>query len=559
MDDNEFVKIEISSFLFNAGIVGLNFLLKNTEARENVDYRIEKNALFVSKSFLAKRDLAQDYIDANIKKFKDDAAFTHIREEITSIGDLTEKYQGDNKEIKEVLDKKYKYLLNNTGLVRNSYLSAMLILAEKGYSIDLKGECKKIKDIKDYQEKFQQLKELQQLLEQEAVKETLLMKDIIYARINSIWSNKAFLNTSNSKKNIHDVFEKDFIAPLKAYLLSENKASNKKSKSCIQCDSLLSNSVEISFLNDTTDDLTRKRSSFWNYKPDAYVCPLCAFVYSLAPLGFDTLGRSLVFVNANTSVENLITMNESIGCSYKLEDKNKENQKYQWILNRIVQEILKGKMKEQKNIQVIVRDKNTERYKFSVVAKDVLEILEDSMKLLEGLEHISIEISPKNWISIYQEVLTNIFNRSNQYGLLNLVLRHSLKENKKTLYLCNVVKIQIKMSGGTDVERKNANNAFGRGQDLRKLICGDKAGTEDADNKLRGFVYQLLNSLQTRDREKFWYLVMKMYAGLSMPVPKIFLETFESEEELQYLGYAFILGLKNEKYVAENKTEGVEG
>lgn len=554
VEDSEFIKVEISSFLFNAGIVGLHYLLQSVKAQEGVDYRVEQNALLVAKSFMAKRDLTQDYINAHIKKFADDAAFTHISEEIAAVTALTEKYRAGDESAKKILDEKYKYILNSTGLARNSYFSAMTSLADQGYYIDLKEECKKIKDIKDYQEKYQQLTQLKALLAQPTVKETLLMKDIIYSRINSLWSNKAFLNMANSKKNIYNIFEKDFIAPLKKSLLEGKKITNKKAKNCIECDCVLGDSVEISFLNDTADDMTRKRSSFWNYKPDTYLCPFCAFVYVLAPLGFDTLGKDLIFINANTSVQNLANINDAAGSVYVLESKNKENEKYQLILHRIVQEVIKGKLKEQKNIQVIVRDKINERYKFSIIAKDILEVLQKSIKQLESLAPYAIEISPKNWLNIYQAVFMNIVNRSNQYGLLNLVLRHSLKENTRTAYLMMVIEIQRNMLGGKDVERKNADNAFYRGRDLRGSICGDKAGTKDADNKLRGFVYQLLNALQTHDQEKFWYLVMKMYAGLCMPVPQIFLETFDSEEELQYLGYAFILGLKNEKYVAENKS-----
>ncbi len=556
MVDEDFVKIEINAFLFNAGIVGFHYLLENMAAIKGEDYKVEENALLVSREFLEKTDLAQIYMDAHIQKFSEDATFTRICKEIESMESLTKKYVAEeSKELKKILDDKYKYLLNNTGLARNSYFSACTILEEQGYKIDLNSLCKNIKEIKEYQEKYEQLCKLKEILLDEKIKETLLMKDIIYARVNSIWSNKAFLNTSNSKKNMHDVYEKDFIIPLKDYLKDRKPIKNKKAKSCIECGVLLPKTIDISFLNDSVDDMSRKKSPFWDCKPDAYICPLCAFVYSLAPLGFQTLGRNLIFVNSNTSVEVLISTNKGIESKYKIKNSNKENEKYQLILNNMVQGIIEEKTVELSNIQVIVRDKATERYKFTVIAKDILEVLNSCQKNLGNLKEISIERSPKVWISVYQEALKNVFDRSNQYGLLNIILKNSLKENTSTIYLKNVVDIQIEMSGGTKMEKANADNAFYRGRDLRRMICGEKTKAQDADNKLRGFVYQLLNALQVNDREQFWNLVFRMYSSISVSVPKVFLETFSSKDELQYLGYAFVLGLKNEKYNSEDKVE----
>ncbi|WP_019555034.1 type I-B CRISPR-associated protein Cas8b1/Cst1 [Propionispira raffinosivorans] len=560
MVDEDFVKIEINAFLFNAGIVGFHYLLENMEAVKGEDYKVEENALFISKEFLEKSDLAQAYIDAHIQKFSEDATFTRICKEIESMESLTEKYVAEeSKELKKILDDKYKYLLNNTGLARNSYFSACMSLAEQGYKIDLSALCKNIKEIKEYKEKYEQLCKLKEVLLEEKVKETFLMKDIIYARINSIWSNRAFLHQKKSKDNIYNVYEFDFVEPLQQYLKKEKTVKKTKTKNCIECNATIPSKLDfsMSFLNDTLDDLGKKKSSFWDCKPDAYICPLCAFVYSLAPLGFQILGRNLIFVNSNTSVEVLIGANKGIESKYKIKNANKENEKYQLILNNMVQGIIEEKAVEQQNIQVIVRDKATDRYKFTVIAKDILEVLTNCQKNLEKIKEISIEISPKVWISVYQEVLKNVFDRSNQYGLLNIILKNSLKENTSTIYLKNVVNIQIKMSGGTKMKKANADNAFYRGRDLRRLICGEKTKAQDADNKLRGFVYQLLNALQVNDREQFWNLVFRMYSSISVPVPQVFLETFSSEDELQYLGYAFVLGLKNEKYNSEDKVEEV--
>ena len=44
--------------------------------------------------------------------------------------------------------------------------------------------------------------------------------------------------------------------------------------------------VSIAFMKEMADDLTRKRSAFWNCQVDAFLCPVCAFVYPLIPICF---------------------------------------------------------------------------------------------------------------------------------------------------------------------------------------------------------------------------------------------------------------------------------
>ena len=101
---------------------------------------------------------------------------------------------------------------------------------------------------------------------------------------------------------IRDRFEKDFSKPLKEYFL---KLHEKSKEYCIECNTLMDSKekVSIAFMKDMADDLSRKRSAFWNCKVDAYICPLCAYLYALVPLGFRLIGNKFVFQNIDYSME----------------------------------------------------------------------------------------------------------------------------------------------------------------------------------------------------------------------------------------------------------------
>ena len=64
------------------------------------------------------------------------------------------------------------------------------------------------------------------------------------------------------------------------------------------------------------DDLSRKKSAFWNCKVDAFLCPECAFIYALCPLGFNLLGSRFAFLNTNISIRGMIEANKKNDYAY---------------------------------------------------------------------------------------------------------------------------------------------------------------------------------------------------------------------------------------------------
>jgi len=87
----------------------------------------------------------------------------------------------------------------------------------------------------------------------------------------------------------------------------------------------------------------------------------------------------------------------------------------------------------------------------------------------------------------------------------------------------------------------------------------NEAQKDGTDNKLRGFVYQLLNALKVGDCGGFLNVATRMYIGMGEPVPNLFIKMINDEEAFKSLGYAYILGLKGtaEEYMAgKKKTNG---
>jgi len=550
MNESKYLKLTLDNFIFNAGVAGLVRQLEFYDARygEDGDYYFDGNVMYISKDFLLKTDLAKLYVDTAVAKYGEETVYNEILKSIDSLEHLTNQVlsleaagkKDEAVETREKLIGRYKYITDK--LNRNSYQHAIDNLKDKGIETSISNLVNELKNTKDLIEKLRVSHLIKQEMKRPEVKEVLCFKDIIYSKIKMLWNNKAFLYRQSSNKDVFEVYNKDFVEPLISSLKSTKRS--KTNKYCITCGCKTAKATSLSFMNDTVEDINKKKSDFWNQKPDAVLCPLCAYIYSLSPLGFNSYGNDMIFINNNDNVETLIKINESAKASLQVESGITEarNAKLMEYFNRIVEKEGEIAFNRISNIEVIVRSSDLNRYKLSVVGKDIIQVLRDCNKLFRSLINKSEELKSGEYVNVYQEVLTNLLDRRNQYMLLDKLLRARLsKDDKKSIYyLINILKIQIYSKGR---ERRIVNARMGmlkraakEGNDIRNL-------SKDNENALRGLSYQLLNSLKINNVRNFLDIISRFYIARSRPIPKEFLEAMKNEDDLLDTGYAFVLGL----------------
>lgn len=71
--------------------------------------------------------------------------------------------------------------------------------------------------------------------------------------------------------------------------------------------------------------------------------------------------------------------------------------------------------------------------------------------------------------------------------------------------------------------------------------------SKDADNKLAGISYRLLNALKTDNKDMFMDVVLNCYLYVKKQVPKIIVEALKDDDVFKTVGYAFVAGLIDEK------------
>lgn len=534
--ENGIVELRLNNFLFNAGLIGFYKVIEKYPKVELVD-NIIRFPVDILNNF------TEDYFEALITEYYN----TTAHYDIVSRYDSLKKLDWNNEEYNERIQKYIAFAAQK--LLRSSYQSGYAIIKnyhdDKTDIVSLAKRVNKKTPLPDIKDIFAEI--IAYLVRH---KDVLAMKDIAYTRIGQYWSNMAFLLRSNSKKDMKEYFNKAFLVPFKLYL-DKNQGTK---MTCMDCGAFIKGKSQIanSWLNDKGVDVNRKRSYFWNFKPDSFICPICALVYTCVPLGFVMYGNDGVFINNNESIKLLGKFNEIQQIKETVQ--GSINKLYVSI-TEVLNKEYKAMQNELQNIQVIIRKRNSKGdydYAFSIISKDKLKIMQVRQKQFDSLANNYLRINDRR---VYEIVVSNFFNGINQYKLLNNILASSFK-NKTSAYGCMdillinngvIINNRLKNKGGTFVGSKDIYRMKLAGNIMRGYYKTDSDKVNDIDNKLRSFVYHLLNALKTGDKNAFMDIVLRMYSGQGKAVPDLFIEMLKSADNFKTLGYAYVIGLKGEK------------
>lgn len=327
----------------------------------------------------------------------------------------------------------------------------------------------------------------------------------------------------------------------------------------------------LNFLLNTYFDTDRKTSHIWNLSSDIEICPICEFVYYCVPAGFITVYGKGLFINNNNSVRDLINTNTIL----KTEVTGMLNQKnnsltYKSLINAINKQKNSKVQYELQDIQIIGYD--NDKYRFNILSKEVLRIIRESEKQLNSLINSIYVVKRKSTTDtfrIYDNVIENILNNYNMFTLIHKLLIFKITDSESITTYYNMKHIMdliiininyLKGVEGMDKSKENKELVKGARMDglrLRREYFNNDNDKEKstAKAKIKGISYRLLNALKTKNSEMFMHNIVTSYMYMEKTIPSILTMALEDEDELGIIGYAFVTGLNG----WDPKTENVNG
>ncbi|MCX7589782.1 MAG: type I-B CRISPR-associated protein Cas8b1/Cst1 [Patescibacteria group bacterium] len=529
-------QIYLRDWYYNSGIIG--FLRVIADGEDNLDYiqKKYKNKLIIDENYLEfDKNILKDFFEKFRKNlFVDYFKFDEYKDRVQRL--LNKIDNNDNKNYKDLIKE-----TNLSGKVVNNFFKIIYgkeidkIANKKNFINELKNLLKKLSkfnNINDVYNKIKNKKFIDYFLDLEIGKNVCSWKKV-----------DEYVKEITNKKII-PIFSKN--------------------KTCFICNFY---QKRYEFNNSITQILGfNKDNSNWVwgfYSQKIMICPLCALIYSCAPLGLCHLTRRIYddsksffySLNYNLNIKNLfnnfLLFKNSIN---KIENQKKP---FHVLVFEIVFKLIKEKSEKFiDNINFIEIEENAFKgqstknynvYNFNIT-RELAEFLNQFKKIPTGFYVIDNSKNKRTYFDISEELLKKSINMTLNYSDINNYFYLYIKEKGK-YYINNILNyillfinyVKNFKKGGKSMDEikeeieKITKKGFVNGKEL-----GIKIGQE---NKIKSLTYQLLNDLKISNKNSFLdkYLRISMAYGTEIKLGSnnelIDLDNFMS------FGYAFVNGL----------------
>lgn len=558
------IKVELSEWMFNAGVVGfINILESNEESEVNITKK--GNCIEFDSSLLD--NFSEKYMNFFIDKYEIFTGWYRISNYKEKIIEIRNKDEYDSEDIK-ALNNHIKFLKKK--LKSNSYMKAYSNISDK--SVDLKLEEKRLTKIKISKKKSssdvkkevdEQLVIIENIIDyirKEEVKKHLIAKDIAYNIISTFWNGVSFLHKSKSDKDIYEEYNSHFVKNVDEYIKQDK---TKAKYSCLNCNSgivKLDDAFNLSWIQNIGVDGAKKASHFWNLERIDTICPVCNLIYSCIPAGFIFLKGKGFFVNNNINVETLVKSNQqAIKSTDDITDL--EYKSYLQIANVFASYEIRNIEKEYNNIQIVKVDTSNSfrMYSFNILSREIMKFLNENIKTLNFLLNKKIfwyedGSGIKKHKSLYREVIDKVYKNENLFSLIDFTINKTLRGEYFGLNeIESLLVLNMKlMNGGSEIMKKisyaKVRGIRRFGNELRKEYFA-----RGANKKLDGIQYRLSSALRVKDSSKFLDTLINMYSYVGKEIPVDFIDCLGSDDVFQTVGYAFVLGLEGMEEKSEDK------
>ena len=539
-----FIKLSLSDWLYNAGIIGLLNILKHSKD----EFQINGQEVIIN------TDSFENFEEKYFKYFIDTYEKTLSWYRIVKLENFIKKHENENFEAfdEDSLETLNEYIGSNSksGSVKyylnsNSYKAAFELIGDQ-FDIEKAGkELAQIKlkkneelNVEEVKEVFSKIKAIINYCNKPNAKKYIAAKNVIYTIIKNAWDGVSFLNAQTKIPDMYIDYKEHFIDKTMEYFAQD---TTKFKYNCFVCDRKMKDMKnDLSFLKMTGFDTSRKPSHVWNFINDIAVCPVCKLVYSCVPAGFSYFYGNGILVNANYSIEESQRINTII----KHEILNNQESKgiynaFGTMIKGLRESINESSKYELSDIQVVRYEED--KYRFNILTKNILKVLYDSREELNGLIKTGFQ-EINTYFRLYDETMKKLLNNENLFIFIHKIIVFKISAEPKNIHyneshIKNLIIINFRyLKGVGGMEKTEIDIIKMASRDGYYLREAYKA--KNSENKLNGICYRLLNALKTNNKNMFMDTILNCYLYTNKLIPKFMTDCLRGDDEFKTIGYA---------------------
>lgn len=571
MNDAKTIDFKLSSWLENAGIVGLTRILPKSK------YKIDGNVLHVN------IDALNDFADYYFKFFIDTYSFNTRYQRILNMKSKLLDWQDNN--FKDFNENDLTQLLdwfNNVLLYSVKQKSVIKVIDTINSNFDVIAETKNCnKLIRTLKKKNELNKNHDEVIETLKLLITKLLPifayfdtpeahklfpatNLSYQIIRNAWDGVSFLSR-NKKSNYHDLYEdfQDYFANSVKKYLTDNHDKDKYI--CANCGLPIGSHDKLfgySFLTGMGFDLKRKSSNAWDFEATSYLCPICRLLYTCVSAGFTyNFTHQGVFINSDSSIDELKAVNDKVLLAMTIAlTKKSTTTPYQAFTSIFQDKAIESEKYVLANVQVVSYDGSNDNgiYTFRVIPVAASEVLKyaaehtfsNGSSMLDTLYAAGIKgFKGQNYYNIFSAVVDKLLNGTNLTSLIHDLLLLKATNADGCYYSVFQVICLIRMNSQliNKILQKKGEQMQVTEERLSKMrSCGAIIREEYAkfnENKSQALAYHMLDALRANNVKRFMDLLLNAYLYLDKVVPRTFIDSQTNIQVFEQYGYAFVAGL----------------
>lgn len=571
MNDAKTIDFKLSSWLENAGIVGLTRILPKSK------YKIDGNVLHVN------IDALNDFADYYFKFFIDTYSFNTRYQRILNMKNKLLDWQDNN--FKDFNENDLTQLLdwfNNVLLYSVKQKSVIKVIDTINSNFDVIAETKNCnKLIRTLKKKNELNKNHDEVIETLKLLITKLLPifayfdtpeahklfpatNLSYQIIRNAWDGVSFLSR-NKKSNYHDLYEdfQDYFANSVKKYLTDNHDKDKYI--CANCGLPIGSHDKLfgySFLTGMGFDLKRKSSNAWDFEATSYLCPICRLLYTCVSAGFTyNFTHQGIFINSDSSIDELKAVNDKVLLAMIIAlAKKSTTTPYQAFTSIFQDKAIESEKYVLANVQVVSYDGSNDNgiYTFRVIPVVASEVLKyaaehtfnNGSSMLDTLYAAGIKgFKGQNYYNIFSAVVDKLLNGTNLTSLIHDLLLLKATNADGCYYSIFQVVCLIRMNSQliNKILQKKGEQMQVTEEKLSKMrSCGAIIREEYAkfnENKSQALAYHMLDALRANNVKRFMDLLLNAYLYLDKVVPRTFIDSQTNIQVFEQYGYAFVAGL----------------
>ena len=571
MNDAKTIDFKLSSWLENAGIVGLTRILPKSK------YKINNNVLHIN------IDALDNFADYYFKFFIDTYGFNTRYQKILNMKSKLLDWRDNNfkdfneNDLKQLLDWFNNVLLyfvkqNSVIKVINTINSNFDVIAETKNCNKLIRTLKKKNELnKNHDEAIETLKLLITKLlpiftyfDAPEAHKLFPATNLSYQIIRNAWDGVSFLNPK-TKSNYHDLYEdfQDYFANSVKKYLTDNHDKDKHI--CANCGLPIASHDKLSgysFLTGMGFDVARKSSNAWNFEVTSYLCPICRLLYTCVSAGFTyNFTYQGIFINSDSSIDELKAVNDKVLLAMTTTlTKKSTTTPYQAFTSIFQDKAIESEKYVLANVQVVSYhgSKDDGIYTFRVIPVVASEVLKyaaehtfsNGSSMLDTLYAAGVKgFKGQNYYNIFSAVVDKLLNGTNLTSLIHDLLLLKATNADGCYYSVFQVVCLIRMNSQliNKILQKKGEQMQVTEEKLSKMrSCGAiirEEYTKFNENKSQALAYHMLDALRANNVKRFMDLLLNAYLYLNKIVPRTFIDSQTNIQVFEQYGYAFVAGL----------------